>query len=93
MLKEQSFPDGSTVAWLDRQTVRYKRHGFVVLVWIDFDEGLSIGKRVIKVESIQSWTEMPQPNCDRSISPAARDAIIRTISEFFAERRIRCRLE
>lgn len=93
MRKDQSFPDGSTVAWLDRQTVRYERDGFVVLVWIDFDEGLSIGKRVIKIESIQSWTEIPHPNCDRSISPATRNVIIRTISEFFAERRIRCRLE
>lgn len=93
MQKSFKFEDGTCVNWLDRQTVEYSKDGRTLLVWIDFDNGWSIGKRVIKTESLDQWTKLPQGFHDYKISEIDKKHIIDSVRRFFSLNNIECRLE
>ena len=93
MNKQSVMDDGSVLTWMDRQTVKYEKDGYIVLVWVDFDSGFSIRKRVIKLESLKNWRSTPRNVSDRDISSQQRYSIVNSVRDFFNLRGISCRTE
>jgi hypothetical protein len=55
MRRQLTFDDGSSIAWNDRETLRYSDGHRTALVWLDYESGLFSRGRVIRTSSIEKW--------------------------------------
>ncbi len=86
----KSFDDGSSVEWIDRETLKYSRGEFSVLVWIDSEPGVFSTGRIIRMSSIRNWETSPE-GCSDQIDDNVRKEIIDKILLYFKNRG--CRIE
>ena len=73
---------GSSLEWVDRETLRYSEDGFTVLVWVDFEPGLLRGGRILKTSSIQEWTTKPE-GASGTIDAEQRSRIIGRVQQYY----------
>ena len=89
MSKKQTFEDGSSVEWVDRETVKYTENGFSTLVWVDFAPGFFSGGRVIISSHIIKWRSWPAGSSEL-IDENKKREIIEKIKKYFGKK---CREE
>ncbi len=82
MGKKKLFEDGSSVEWIDRETLRYRRNGFSALIWVDFEPGFFTNGRIIRSSSLKNWETVP-PGRSIEISAEERQEIIDKIKLYF----------
>ena len=60
-MTKKIFDDGSSIEWVDKETLKYSEQGFSVLVWVDYyrESFLKFG-RVINASSIIKWNVYPE---------------------------------
>ena len=56
---QQEFSDGTTLEWIDRETIRYTEGQSYVDIWVDFAPGFFSKGRVLRKSSLEQWTETP----------------------------------
>jgi hypothetical protein len=85
--KIHSLPDGTSIEWVDKETLRYADASRSALIWVDFAPGLFSRKRVIHSSSIDNW-EASGASIDapERISDDDRVKILEAISTYYRER-------
>jgi hypothetical protein len=86
------FSDGSCVEWIDRETLKYSKESFSVLVWVDFEPGFFSGGRIIRTSSIKEWDTKPEGTTGL-IHKVTKQNIINRIQEYYKSINKRCRVE
>lgn len=86
--KPQVFEDGSSIEWIDRETLRYGEGNFAVLIWVDVEPGLFNTGRIIRKSSLHEWTETP-PAATQTIDVVTRSRIVARAEQYFQARGIR----
>lgn len=81
-----------SIEWVDKETLRYSRNGFSVLVWIDFEPGIFSRGRIIKASSIVKWDARPDNSSD-VIDTRERRGIIDEIQKYYNSQNEKCRVE
>lgn len=79
------FEDGSELAWIDRESLRYEERGYVALVWVDFGPGFFSRTKVIKLSSIANWHEKPEGQPD-VISAQKQLEIVEKVRKYYSGR-------
>jgi hypothetical protein len=92
MSKAKLFEDGSSVEWVDKETLKYIRGKFSVLVWVDFEPGFFSTGRIVKSSSIEKWKTSPEGVTDE-IDDASRNEIINKIKLYYKSMNTKCRVE
>jgi hypothetical protein len=83
---------GSSLTWVDRETVRYTEGEFSALVWVDYEPGFFARGRIIRTSSLATWETTPA-NAQREISPEQKQRIGADIQEYFRSQRRTCRTD
>lgn len=91
-LKTYTFDDGSSITWIDRETLRYSENDFDTKIWVDFEPGLFNSGRIIKASSIITWNKHPL-GTPKSISKKQREMIIEKIKLYYDAFNKKCRVE
>ena len=86
------FTDGSSIEWVDKETLRYSDASHSVLVWVDFEPGFFNSGRIIKASSIIRWESYP-PNESLEISIDIRERILGKVKEYYERHNVKCRIE
>ena len=81
------FPDGSSLEWVNRETVEYKEGDFSVLVWIDFEDSFFSNRKVIKASSIKTWNSKPE-NSPEKIDESKKQEIIGKVQQYYKNNRV-----
>jgi hypothetical protein len=84
------FPDGSSVAWVDRETLKYSDGSHSVLVWVDFEPGFFSKGRIIKASSIQEWESAGD---GVKITEDKKTEIINKVTKYYEQNKIQYRIE
>jgi len=79
------FEDGSQLAWIDRESLRYEDNGFIALIWIVPGPGFFSRTTVIKLSSLCSWHERPDGQSD-VISAEKKLEIVEKVRKYYAGR-------
>ena len=92
-MTKKLFDDGSSVEWVDKETLNYSEHGFSVLVRVDFfRESFFKYGRVIKASSIIEWNVYPE-SASKIIDESKRVEIIDKLKAYYKDLNIKCRVE
>ncbi len=59
MPQKIEFDDGSSVLWVNREGVEYRKGEFSVGVWVDYGPGFFSSNRIIIAASIFKWDTKP----------------------------------
>lgn len=86
------FDDGSSIEWVDRETLRYKEGELSALIWVDFEAGLFSEGRIIKCSSINHW-EQQEGNSPKPIDDLKKHEIIEKTIMYYGKLGKPCRLE
>ena len=92
MSKKLTFPDGSTMEWIDRETLRYVEGNLSVAIWTDFEPGLFSRGRVVRASAIKRWSTPPGTEMS-PIDDATRERVIQKIRLYYDHRGRKCRIE
>ena len=90
--KPYTTESGSTITWVDRETLRYSINGYFVLIWVDYEPGFFNSGRIIKMKSIIKWTSKPINSPDL-ITDEQKQKIINEIKQYYRIQGKRCRIE
>jgi hypothetical protein len=90
--KPHVFDDGSSILWVDRETLRYTQDGRSALVWVDYAPGLFNGQRIIRISSLDKWERRPE-NTLAEIDDESRSRIIDKVFRYYEARGTRVTLE
>jgi hypothetical protein len=82
------FPDGSSLTWVDRETLRYSDSEYEVLAWVDYASGFFSRGRELRRSSIERWLKYPE-NAAPEIPPEKRTEIEEKIAAYFGKQRLR----
>jgi len=82
------FEDGSTLTWTSKESVKYTESGYVADVWVDMDAGFFSRKKIVKLESLRSWTQAPHGIESLEIPESKRMDIVEKIRRYYAGRPI-----
>jgi hypothetical protein len=86
------FTDGSSIEWVDKETLRYSDGSHTVMVWVDFEPGFFSKGRIIKASSILKWDSCPS-NEPAEISDETRSQIIGKVTDYYKRHKVPCRIE
>jgi hypothetical protein len=92
MSKPTSFPDGSSIEWVDKETLRYRDSAGSALVWVDFETGMFSKGRIIRASSIKLW-ESPTSTGVNHIDATQKEQIIAKVKSYYASHNVPCRVE
>ena len=92
MTTTEKFTDGSSVSWVDKETLRYSDALHSALIWVDFEPGLFSKGRIIKASSINTWESCPEDESP-DISDDARTRILGKATEYYERHNVKCRIE
>jgi hypothetical protein len=84
--------DGSSLEWVDKETLRYTESSFSVLIWVDFEAGFFNGGRVIKLSSLATWNSRPEGSSS-TIEPNKKQEIITKVQQYFRSQNREWRVE
>lgn len=90
-MSKKTFDDGSSVEWVDKETVRYSEGEFSVLIWVDFEPGFWSSGRVIRSSSIKNWSATPT-GCSATIDAEKKREIIDKIQRYYGSLKKKCRV-
>lgn len=91
MSKIYSFDDGSSIEWIDKETLRYRQGECFALIWVDFEPGIFNSGRVLKGSSLRNW-EMPEEHSEEIDADNKRE-IIAKVQEYYRSQNVKCRVE
>ena len=83
-----AFDDGSSIEWVNRESLRYIEPGYVALLWVDYEPGFFNRGRVLMMESLRRWHEAPA-NDAFEISSAKREEIVEKVRKYYGSRPLR----
>lgn len=86
------FDDGSSIEWVDKETLRYREGDLSALIWVDFEAGLFSNGRIIKSSSINHW-EQREGNSLKPISSLQKREIVDKLIMYYEKLGKPCRLE
>lgn len=89
---KKTFDDGSSIEWVDRETVKYINGHFAVNIWVDFEDGFFSTGRVIKPSLITKWDTVPTGH-PILINDDAKKGIVNKLIEYYRSNNRKCRLE
>jgi hypothetical protein len=92
MSKAKTFNDGSSVDWVDKETLRYTKGEFSALIWVDFEPGFFSAGRIIRSFSIAKWEAAPVGSTDE-IDTESKEEIINKIKLYYKSINKKCRVE
>jgi len=92
MSTRKFFNDGSSIEWIDRETLQYLEGEFSVLVWVDFEPGFFSNGKIIKASSIIKWDTKPD-ECTELIDEIKKKEIIDKIQQYYKSFKKKCRVE
>lgn len=87
-----TFFDGTTLEWLDRESLKYTDNGYVVIIWVDYGAGLFKVKRKLKTESLSEWNEIPE-NGTKEIGEYKKKEIILKVQLYYALQKVKCEID
>jgi len=90
--KKMALDDGSSLEWIDKETLRYSEQGYEVSIWVDYESGLFKSGRVVKISSIVEWTLKPE-GTESSISQEMREKILARVELYYKSLGVACRIE
>jgi hypothetical protein len=92
MSNKIKFEDGSSIEWVDRETLRYADEIHSALIWVDFSPGWFSRGRILKAASITRWESCP---ADRSkeISGEEKKQIFEKVQEYYKRQMVKCTIE
>jgi hypothetical protein len=76
------FNDGSSIEWVDKETIKYIEGKFSLLIWVDFAPGFFSNERIIKTNSMKSWNTTPESG-NKLIDDKKRQNIIEKIHQYY----------
>jgi len=79
------------IDWMDRETLVYRTSALSVLVWVDYEEGLFSGGRVIHADSSRQWLDT-EFKLVRAVTQDEREAIVAAIQKHYAGEQRPCRV-
>lgn len=83
MSDKKTFSDGSSLEWVDRETLRYIEGDCALSIWVDyFSKGLFSAGRVIKVSSMKKWDSKPN-GISEVVGKEKTQDIIEKIKEYY----------
>ena len=74
--------DGSSVEWVDKETLKYVEGDFSLLIWVDFEPGFFSNGKVIKASSMKTWNTTPKDG-NKIIDDKKRQEIIEKIQQYY----------
>jgi hypothetical protein len=80
--KSYAFDDGSSIEWVDRETLEYFEGEYSALVWVDYAPGFFSSGRIIRTSSIQNWKKKP-PDAPERIDDESRARIIEKVVQYY----------
>jgi hypothetical protein len=89
--KVHVFEDGSSIEWIDRETLRYRKGDFSVSIWVDFAPGFFVKGRILAQSSITNWATKPD-GAPSLIDGEQRNEIIEKIQEYYRAHRVKLTL-
>ena len=92
MSKSYLLDDGSSLEWVDKETLRYKESSFSALIWVDFEPGIFNGGRVIKSYSLTSWESRPEGSSS-IIEVNKKQEILTKVQQYYRSQNKECRVE
>ncbi|MFZ3017855.1 MAG: hypothetical protein WA056_05305 [Gallionella sp.] len=92
MSKNYLLDDGSSLEWVDKETLRYTENGFSTLIWVDFEPGFFNGGRVIKSSSLTSWESRPEGSSS-TIEVNKKQEILTKVQQYYRSQNKECRVE
>lgn len=84
--------DGSSLEWVDKETLKYTEGRFTVLIWVDFEAGFFSGGRIIKYSSLASWNTKPE-GCSSAIEEKKKREILMKVQQYYRSQNKECRVE
>ena len=82
--KSHVFKDGSSIEWIDRETLWYAKDGFSVLIWVDFEPGFFKSGRILRSSSIKEWASKPS-HAPGPIDDGQRNAIVHRVQQYYRD--------
>ena len=92
MSKSHLFDDGSTIDWVDKETLRYSENGYSVSIWVDFEEGFFNSGRIIKSSSISRWNSYPEGHSE-AIDANKKQEIIMKVQQYYHSKNRKSRVD
>lgn len=90
--KVYSFSDGSSIEWIDRETIKYQEAGRYAFIWVDYAPGFFSRGRILKSNSIEYWHYLIG-DTEQRISNEERKTIIRKVIDYYAVKGVRLELD
>jgi hypothetical protein len=90
--KQCFFEDGTSLSWVDRETLKYEAGARHLLVWVDYEAGFFNRGRVIRVESLRLWTDS-SGHQGSELSPSEKTEIVAKVKAYFAGAKVRVQEE
>jgi len=92
MSQSFEFPDGSSLRWVDRETLRYKKGAFEVSIWVDFEPGFFSRGRILRSSSLTEWSAFPSGTAEE-ISNSDKEDIINKAIEYYQRQKRKCSVQ
>ena len=92
MSKVHLLDDGSSIEWVDKETLRYTESNFSVLIWVDFEPGFFNSGRVIKSSSLATWESKPE-GYSSTIEANKKQEILTKVQQYYRSQNKSCRVE
>jgi len=92
-MTKKTFDDGSSIEWIDKETLRYSEKEASVLIWVDYYKVgfLSYG-RVVKTSSIMNWNTQLNGS-SKIIDANKKQEIIEKLQLYYSASNTKCRIE
>lgn len=91
-MSKMHFDDGSSIEWVDKESLRYRKERCSALIWVDFEPGFFRRGRIVKASSLAGW-ESPTPGCSEPMDARTKQEILRKVLEYYRLQNVSCRVE
>lgn len=92
-MTKKTFNDGSSIEWVDKETLKYSEKEFSVLIWVDYYKaGFLTYGRVIKASSIVNWNTRAEGSLEM-INTSKKYEIIVKIQSYYKSLNTKYRVE
>ena len=90
--KIYKFYDGTSMEWLDKESLKYTENDHVAYIWVDYGSGIFKVNRVLKTEFLNEWKVHPQ-NSTNYIDENKKKEIILKVQLYYALHNVKCEVE
>ena len=86
------FDDGSSIEWVDKETLRYMEGDLSALIWVDFETGLFSSGRIIKSSTLSHWEQADGKDLE-PIDGLKKQEIIKKAKKYYEKHGKTCQIE